>query len=435
MITGSPDRPARSAGTFDIACDLIEDLVTGPARHEIVAAAARPSEARKSLARLRESLRSHEFMAGTRRISLASVIHACDRRTRQEGLHVLHDWDGKADHINAQIIPIEVLDFIAARRGDDATDPFVLAVLLDYYLLYVLGLIAMRSWDDGDPARNLTRLGTLLAHLQGPDGSGERFVSDAETLLLLATSHYEIDERGYDRLLARVRLLSGPHRLRIALGHAVSLGCHLRFGFEATYGRDVGRMRDDNAADYPWLCFALATVMDAYVGLVDAGLDGPQRERLVEALLNGLSADPKAMLGVPPTSLAACEAERRGFADAFAPHRAALLAAFERLEPTAGGYTPLAFFFNFSQNVVKGRVVDTLLRRQRWSPTLNDLLTSRGDDPPVSERQALATTLMTYARANPDTIRGRRMPVIVYDPLAGRRVHRTCLDALRGARP
>ena len=42
------------------------------------------------------------------------------------------------------------------------------------------------------------------------------------------------------------------------------MGSHLRFGFEATYGRDTVVMRDDNVADYPWLCFALATLMREY---------------------------------------------------------------------------------------------------------------------------------------------------------------------------
>ena len=35
-------------------------------------------------------------------------------------------------------------------------------------------------------------------------------------------------------------------------------------------------------------------------------------------------------------------------------------------------------------------------------------------------KRELAVTLMAYARAHPDTIRGRPMPVIVYDPSTGR---------------
>jgi hypothetical protein len=34
----------------------------------------------------------------------------------------------------------------------------------------------------------------------------------------------------------------------------------LRFGFEATYGRKADLMREDNAADYPWLRYSLATL-------------------------------------------------------------------------------------------------------------------------------------------------------------------------------
>ena len=38
----------------------------------------------------------------------------------------------------------------------------------------------------------------------------------------------------------------------------------------------------------------------------------------------------------------------------------------------------------------------------------------------ADERRRLATTLMGYARTHPDRIRGKLMPVIVYDPVAGR---------------
>jgi hypothetical protein len=44
--------------------------------------------------------------------------------------------------------------------------------------------------------------------------------------------------------------------------------------------------------------------------------------------------------------------------------------------------------------------------------------------------QVLATTLMGYARSNPDRIRGRLMPVIVYDPQAGRRAFTVAIEKL-----
>ena len=60
-------------------------------------------------------------------------------------------------------------------------------------------------------------------------------------------------------------------------------------------------------------------------------------------------------------------------------------------------------------------------RHQVWPVSLNDLFTTLPRDPRLSEQKTLlATTLMAYARSSPQTIRGRLMPVIVYDPSTGR---------------
>jgi len=64
--------------------------------------------------------------------------------------------------------------------------------------------------------------------------------------------------------------------------------------------------------------------------------------------------------------------------------------------------------------------------------TFNDLLTSLPQNGPESAgKTQLATTLMNYARLNPDRIRGRLMPVIVYDPDAGRHAFGTTMRRLR----
>ncbi len=104
---------------------------------------------------------------------------------------------------------------------------------------------------------------------------------------------------------------------------------------------------------------------------------------------------------------------------------------FERYRPSEQAYSPLSFFFNFSHNVVKGTVVDALLWGEAWDVSLNDLLTGvpRAGLEPGSQ-QLLATTLMAYARSNPDRIRGKLMPVIVYDPQAGRRAFTVALEKL-----
>jgi hypothetical protein len=207
------------------------------------------------------------------------------------------------------------------------------------------------------------------------------------------------------------------------------MGGHLRFGFEATYGRDTSVMRDDNVADYPWLSFSLATLMEEYERL--GGADSPGSAAVVESMLNGLSADARAFVGEPPRSLSRCEVERSTFREKFSNHRNDLLRQFERWRPSHTAYSPLSFFFNFSHNVLKGTVVDALLRGRPWALTLNDLLTAAPRGTGGDTQEALATTLMAYARSAPDTIRGRLMPVIVYDPSAGRQAFTVTMQKLR----
>jgi len=124
----------------------------------------------------------------------------------------------------------------------------------------------------------------------------------------------------------------------------------------------------------------------------------------------------------------------RGLSEAFEPHRAELAALFEACRPADDAYSPLSLFFHFSHDVLKGAVVDAMLWGEPWPVTLNDLLTSRVDATssaaPLSKRHALATTLMDYARKNPQRIRGRLMPVIVYDPATGRRAFAAAMRAI-----
>jgi hypothetical protein len=376
-------------------------------------------------------MRANQFRARGHQVFLDRAVRSYDGRTRAEGFHILHDWDGVAQQVNPDIIPVDVLHFLVEQRGHEPAGRVEPAILLDYYFMHVLSLLTMRVWDEGDPDENFARVNALLADLQGPNGSGQQFAADAATLMLIGTSHYEIEEWGYDKLLAKVRTLDEPHQLAIGLSHAQSLGCHLRFGFEAQCGRDTLALRDDNVADYPWLCYALAAVMREYAHLADANLHNRDRAVIEEALLNGLTPDARAFVGVPPTSLANSESDRVRFANGFARHKGALLEAFQRYRPTDAAYSPLSLFFNFSHNVVKGTVVDALLWGDPWDVTLNDLLTGvpragLGE----GSVQLLATTLMGYARANPDRIRGRLMPVIVYDPQAGRRAFSVALDKL-----
>ncbi len=418
---------------FDDACTLIGAALTGATRQAIVANVSTPKGLGQALRRLREGLRCNILKAGGQQINLARIIKAYDGLTRQDGFHVLHDWDGKADKVNEDIIPVDVLNYVIDKRGEEPSDDRVLAILLDYYLMHVLSLLSLRIWDDGNADENLDRLNQLLRDLQGPNGSGQQFAHDAETLMLIATSHFELEERGYHTLLENVRTLSPAHQTNIALGHAASLGSHLRFGFDVTYGRDTVVMRNDNAADYPWLCCALVTLMRAYSRMRDEGVQGSERGAIVEAMLNGLSPDARAFVGDhPPTSLSPCESERAEFCERFRQLKPHLLEEFEHFRPSGHRYSPISFLFNFSHNVLKGIVVDALMWGEPWALTLNDLLTALTRAAADGERkETLATTLMAYARSSPDRIRGRLMPVIIYDPDLGRRAFATTMRKLR----
>lgn len=418
--------------SFDRACRLAGAALQGPARRHIVDGVAAARDFEGALLALRDRMQRHVWSIGGWTTDLAAIVETYDSRCREEALNVLHDWDGKADRFNTDSIPVDVLNFLIAQRGTEPPDRAALAILLDYYFLYVLTLFALRIWDEGNADDNLERIAELLDALQGSDGSGQLFAADAETLILIATSHYEPDERGYARLLERVRTLDARHQLGVALGHASAMGSHLRFGFEATYRRDTVVMRSDNVADYPWLCFALATVMDEYARRRDAGIEDGRREALVDGLLNGLSADARAFVGHPPRALSAHEGERARFATLFHTHKDELLDAFERYRPLTLRYSPFAFFFNFSHNVLKGTVVDALLEGTPWALTLNDLLTGiPRDEPDADPRAALATTLMSYARSAPDRINGQPVPAIVYDPQSGAHAFSVTLRKLR----
>jgi hypothetical protein len=405
---------------FDRVCDLLDASFAGDVRRRLVGSLCDGLPADRAMARVAQALRTGLRDADRTFASLDGIVAQLDARTRRDGFHVLHDWDGRADRVRPETIAVDVAAFAADRRGGAPDAEIAAAILVDYHLFNILGMLGLRVWDAGDADANLDRLDRLLAGLQGPGGSGHRFVNGAATLLLTATAHYEPNEDGYDALLEKVRTLDRVHRRAAAIDHAVAMGCHLRFGFEASYGRDVGVMRADNVADYPWLTFSIETLLDGY-SAHDAAI--------VEALINGLCPDPSALLAQPQ------------LVERFHPLRDGLLEAFEGFRPGERAYSPLAFFFNFSHNVVKGLAVDAVLRGRPWKVSLNDLLTSlpadsRSEDAPEAadfSRKDAATTLMDHARRSPDRIRGRLRPAIVYDPATGRQLFGAAIRRLRAS--
>lgn len=360
-------------------------------------------------------MRAHVFRGRFAPLVLDGFVRDFDLRTREEGFHVLHSWNHLEHHFTRENTPVLMLDRFAREWSAARATPRVQALLLDHYFFYVLALMAMRAWDEGDPNRNLDRINGLLRHLQGPHGSGHQFVARAETLLLMAISHFHPDERAYPRLLERIRTLDRAHRVHFALAEAAILGSHLRWGFAVLYRRDLGRMRSDNVGDYPWLLFSVATLMEEYVRLREegAGASGggdaagtvaadsggaavesraERRTRVLEGLIDGLTPDPWAFTGAPPEALRPYEEEHSGFRDAFAEHRDDLLEEFARLRPDREAYSPLSYHCNFPHNAIMAKVSIQLADEN--APNLPmDAMFTRAEAWRAADQGALASSM------------------------------------------
>ena len=417
-------------------------------------------------------MRAHVFRGRFAPLVLDGFVRDFDVRTREEGFHVLHSWNHLEHHFTRENTPVLMLDRFAEEWSAARATPRVQALLLDHYFFYVLAVMAMRAWDEGDPNENLDRVTGLLRHLQGPHGSGHQFVARAETLLLMAISHFHPDESAYPRLLEKIRTLDRAHRVHFALAEAAILGSHLRWGFAVLYRRDLGRMRGDNVGDYPWLLFSVATLMEEYVRLREEG--GQSRSgradrgtRVLEGLIDGLTPDPWAFTGAPPEALRPYEDEHSGFREAFAEHRDDLLEEFERLRPGREAYSPLSFHCNFPHNAIMAKVsiqladenapnlpMDAMFTRAEAWPSVDlsgegsevaadaadGSAPSAGSDATRAQAaefvsanhpEALARYLMAYSGASPERLGRRGARLIIYDPNVGLRYYKMALQAMR----
>ncbi len=409
--------------TFQEVCNLLEGFLSGPTRRDVLAEATGTGSLEKALGVLRKGMRSHAFPTAGGVRSLKEAVKALEERTRGDGFQVLRDWDGKAGRLNREIIPVDMLDYFHARvELEGPEQERALATLLDYYFLYLLALAVLRVWDDGHPTENLRRLNELVEALQGSDGSGHRFVDDAETLLWIAVSAYHPDTDAYFRLLEKARELEEEPRDRLASITASIMGSHLRWGLVALYQESFLRLRKDNDTDYPWLLFALAHLVQRYDGMLQTGVDGVERREVAGAILNGLTSDPPGFTGDWPRSLEAHREEYEAFADLYLEHRDALLEDFRKERPNREHYSPLSFHFNFPHNVLKAMVATALWGgRDSHLLPLNALVT-RDLEPGArgADRERLARSLMMdFGRASPERTTAGEVVVIVYDPRVG----------------
>ena len=407
---------------FADAINVINGVLEGPIRHQILDDLSALTDFREALQRLRTGMRTNTFKYGSSALALDRLVKTLDTRTREDGFHALHDWDGKADKLNEDIIPVDLLNYFMSATTRPPYPAIGLAVFLDYYFMYIVAMLALRAWDAADPSTALDEVTRQLQLLQSPYGGGQRFAENAETLILIATSHFEPDHDAYPRLLGRVRTLNAANQLRIARAHAAILAGHLRFGFEPFYKRDLTLMRADNVPDYPWLFFALTTLMREYAQMHDKGIQADERQATVEGILTALTPDPRAFLGKPPAALEPYQPEVEEFHALFTKYQDDLIAEFETLRPTNQDYSPIAFNFNFPHNIVKALVVNAVARGEASFITLNDLLTGVPKSPEATRtKYAAMTRLLEYARMSPEIIQGRSFPMVVYDPLLGLR--------------
>ena len=107
---------------FADACALLDAALTTDFRRRLVDEIPRGKGLGDALGRLRHAFRSHALNADRQRIDLAPIVARYDKQTRKEGFHVLHDWDGKADHVNRDTIPVDVLNFLINQRATSPAD-------------------------------------------------------------------------------------------------------------------------------------------------------------------------------------------------------------------------------------------------------------------------------------------------------------------------
>jgi hypothetical protein len=435
-MSSSKRREPRSSVSYREASELLEGVLESGSRAEILDAALAAGSIGEALRRLRSSLRAHTFERLSDRLRLEGIVRGLDARTQEEGFHVLHEWDGK--RFVDETIPVMMVDYYVRANKAVRPDRTSLAILLDYYFLYLLALLVMRIWDEGDPNANLDAVTRMLGHLQGSEGSGMQLVDDAETLLWIAISHYEPDDYAYHRLLDRVRTLDEPHQTKVAQPGAAMLGVHLRWGFPVYYERDLGLMRADNISDYPWLFYSVLTLMRVYARMLEAGIEGPEREDVVEAMLNGLTPDTRMFTESPPSTLASFREEHAELRALLACHKADLLRDFERHRPEPGRFSPLAFQYNFPHNALIPMV--TLALTRGMDPRLNmslNALHTRVDADAHSPRdpELLARMLMAYAGYSPETRGGRRTLMIIYDPNSALSSYNRAISVLKEISP
>ena len=431
-MASTPLEHLKDRVTCDEACEILETVLRGSVRAQILDETQKAATFEQALGRMRTGMRSHNFRTASGKLTLDQLARTLDRRTREVGFHVLHEWHHTGHRFTEENTPVLMLDFFARKRVVPPDPRTSLSILLDYYFLHLLALCAMRAWDGTDANTTLERVTRLVGDLQGPQGSGHQFVECAESLLIHAVSQFHPDDQAYLSLVLKVRHIDQSHQLHFARLSTAALAGHLRWGFAVMYKRDLGRMREDNVADYPWLMIALETLMRGYARMHDTGLTGPERDDVVEGILNGLTPDPWAFFDQPPASLSAYQTEYAEFRQLFEKYQDPLMEDFARHRPGKETFSPLDFHFSFPHNGMVALVMLALLDGAASDQPFDALLTreAEGETKGCSPR-ALAQRLMEYSRSIPEGLDANGAVLVVHEPRAGLRHYNMTLSTIR----
>src|SRR5438045_1299320 len=101
---------ASNEPTYSESCSLMERVLRGDIRRKILAGCALP--------RLRDSFKSQIFRAAGQQFDLNAIALKWDSQIPGVGFHVLHDWNGKTDKLQDEIISVEVTDYFIGMAPD-----------------------------------------------------------------------------------------------------------------------------------------------------------------------------------------------------------------------------------------------------------------------------------------------------------------------------
>ena len=177
------------------------------------------------------------------------------------------------------------------------------------YAAFMIGLLehlSLRIWDSGidDAEGNLREVQRLLDRLNG-DSSGPVFIRDARWLIQTAQGPLTKELAPYFRVAARIaQSFDAGYRLEVHKAGAVLAGGHLR-SQQRYRASESGRAFDDpevlaitrnsNSMDVALLVGDLVPLLERFETAL-AEDDADLRRGLVDAILQGLSADPELLI-------------------------------------------------------------------------------------------------------------------------------------------